>query len=108
MIPPAGEKTYIELKTEAFKVDNEHFRAVVGCMNKAVNCNVKFTLDYQVEGQSAIGLGAWVEKYDQSVTKIDVDLSFLEGKNVRLLLTVMSNGSSVDDVAFWLLPALYE
>lgn len=122
MVPPVGNNTYITVKLDDFKVQEERFRAVLGCMDGAVNCNVKFVLEYQIRGEQPKVLGTWTETHDKKTTQIDIDLSFLEGKQVNLILTVMSNGGNgsqgnnnnnqnsptADDIAFWLFPSLWQ
>ena len=86
-----------------------HFRAVIGCMFGAYMCNVNFQLNYQVGDAPVQNLGTWTEVYDGNIRTIDVDLSFLKGKDVELILTVQNNnGSNTDDWAFWLLPSIWK
>jgi hypothetical protein len=82
------------------------FRSVVGCEYKASNCNVKFQLDYQVDNGSIQTLASWNEIYDDAFTAVNVDLSSLAGKNVRLILTILANGSAAGDRALWLKPRI--
>ncbi len=46
-------------------------------------------------------LGSWHETCDGTLTKIEVDLSALEGESVRFYLAVLANGSSGQDWAIW-------
>jgi len=86
-----------------------HFRAVIGCMFGAYKCNVTFQLNYQISDTPVQNLSTWTEVYDGNIRTIDVDLSFLKGKDVELILTVLNtNGSNIDDSAFWLLPGVWK
>ena len=81
-----------------------HFRAAIGCARGATNCNVKFMLEYQIGSEEIKTLATWSEVYDEKFQQVDVDLSNLAGKDVRLILTVLANGVSDQDRALWLAP----
>jgi hypothetical protein len=83
-----------------------YFKAVIGCLDNATNCNVKFVLSYIPEGGSETKLAEWSETFDKSFTRINLDLSTLAGKKVQFILSVKSNGSSDQDQAFWLQPRI--
>ena len=86
--------------------NNDHFKSIIGCEYNAKNCNVRFQLDYQIDNGAIQTLGSWNEALDSNFTSVDVDLSGLAGKNVRFILTVLSNGASDNDRAQWLLPRI--
>jgi hypothetical protein len=86
--------------------NGDMFRSIIGCEYKATNCNVKFQLDYQIDNGTPLTLATWNEFYDEAFTSIDLDLSSLAGKNVRLILTVLANGSAAGDRALWLKPRI--
>jgi hypothetical protein len=44
--------------------------------------------------------------YDEDIFNIDLDLSDLAGQQINLVLTVLNNGNSAEDWAFWLLPRI--
>ena len=89
----------------AFKVrDGDRFRASVNCRQNSAGCNVIFRLDYQVGDGAVKNLGQWNEAYEGSWYSLDIDLSFLDGKNVKFILTVNANGSSHKDFAIWIGP----
>ena len=103
--PNAGDGGYIAGTFPAFKVQSgDHFKAVIGCLENDAACNVMFQLNYTVDGGPLLNMGTWTEVYDKSLTKIDIDLSNLAGKNVKFVLTVLNNGSNGGDWAFWLRP----
>jgi hypothetical protein len=90
-----------------YKVQSgDHFLAEVGCLKDNKSCEVVFSLDYQVSGGRVKNLGEWYEVYDEATTKIDVDLSELEGKSVQFILSVTNYGKPNQANAFWLVPAV--
>lgn len=82
------------------------FTSVIGCAYKAEDCDVNFQLDYQIGSGSIVTLKTWHEVYDEKFRSVSVDLSSLEGKNVKFILTVFSNGPSDGDRALWLAPRI--
>ncbi|MEJ2597546.1 MAG: NBR1-Ig-like domain-containing protein [Anaerolineales bacterium] len=91
-----------------FKIkDGDHFIADVGCLANHPKCDVIFQLNYRTSGPNLEQLGEWHEVYDGKTTRLDVDLSALDGEKVEFVLTVLANGSSKDDAAFWLMPQIY-
>jgi hypothetical protein len=90
----------------SFKVQSgDHFRALVNCQYKANNCDVTFSLSYKLNGEIRL-LGGWHEIYDGKFYPVDVDLSALDGKKVKFILTILSNGSFADDEAIWVAPRI--
>ncbi|PWB77366.1 MAG: hypothetical protein C3F07_02270 [Anaerolineales bacterium] len=84
----------------------DHFRALIGCLYKANDCNMIFKLDYQIGDNQIRSLGQWHEIYEGEYFPIDIDLSFLSGQNVRFILTVFANGSAHEDYALWVNPRI--
>lgn len=94
-------------KYPAFRVENgHHFRAIIGCAYDTSGCDVNFQLDYQIGTGSIQTLRTWHEVYDKAFNPVDVDLSSLAGNDVRLILTVFSNGSYNNDRGLWLAPRI--
>ncbi|GAP14025.1 hypothetical protein LARV_01785 [Longilinea arvoryzae] len=105
--PPSGTDTEIRGVYPALTVTSGmYFKSIIGCLNNATNCNVKFQLSYIPEGGSETKLTEWTETYDHNFTRINLDLSTLAGKKVQFVLSVKSNGASDQDQAFWLQPRL--
>jgi hypothetical protein len=91
-----------------YKVNNkDFFEADIGCLNGYNGCKVKFTLQYQVPGNAVKPLGEWQEVYDGHITHVQVDLSFLEGKSVNIILIVTNNAKNSDGFAFWFTPGIH-
>jgi hypothetical protein len=85
----------------------DHFRALTGCMANSLECSVGFAVKYSADGGSVQTLSTWTEIYDGKWTRPDIDLSFLAGKHVQIILEVSnSNDSSTDDRAFWMVPKI--
>lgn len=82
------------------------FRAIIGCLDGAPSCDVRFLLNYKVEGGSEATIAEWAEKSDNSWNKLNVDLSSLAGKKVQFILIVRANGTPNQDNAFWLQPRI--
>jgi hypothetical protein len=105
--PSDGKGGSISGRFPAFRVKpGDRFRTVIGCFYDSFACNVVFQLNYSLEGGSLINLETWTEVYDNHFTRVDLDLSSLAGKSVEFVLTVLNNGESLDDWAFWLFPVI--
>jgi hypothetical protein len=84
----------------------DHFMADIGCLEGSQGCDVTFSLDYQVEGKAVKNLGTWREAYDGKITRLEIDLSSLVGKNVHFILGVTNHGTPSQADAFWLVPSI--
>jgi hypothetical protein len=105
--PDSGNGGFIAGQYPAIKIlSGDHFKTVIGCMYGAFNCNITFQLNYVIGSGPVRNLGVWHEIYDEQYQKIDVDLSSLAGNDVEFILTVLNNGDSEEDWAFWLLPRI--
>jgi hypothetical protein len=82
------------------------FRSVIGCEYNAINCNVRFQLDYQIGTGSIHNLAKWSEDYDGNYNAVEIDLSSLAGKSVNFILSVYAHGTPNGDRALWLRPRL--
>ncbi|HWQ83756.1 MAG TPA: NBR1-Ig-like domain-containing protein, partial [Anaerolineales bacterium] len=106
--PEETNDGYIRGIFPAFRIlDDDRFRADIGCLDGSEDCDVIFELSYRIGGGGLDRLGEWHEVDDNAVTRIDIDLSGLAGRDVEFVLTVRSNGSPADDDAFWLMPQIY-
>ncbi len=91
----------------AIKIKNgDHFQTLVNCQYKAYDCNMAFQVQYQIDGGDVHSLGIWYEAYEGQWTNIDVDLSFLAGKNVKFILAAGTNGNFDQDLGLWLAPRI--
>jgi hypothetical protein len=84
----------------------DHFKALIGCLYKANDCNMTFTLEYQIGKNPVKLLGQWDEVYEGKYYPIDIDLSFLSGQKVKFILTIHADGSSHEDYALWVGPQI--
>ncbi len=85
----------------------DKFRSLVGCEGTA-QCNVTFRLDYSISGSSSIQtIWAFGEKNEGLNGTADVSLESLVGKDIKFILTILSNGSATGDRALWVAPLIY-
>jgi hypothetical protein len=106
-IPSSGSSGIISGRYPAFKVeDGDEFTAIIGCLDDSPKCYVSFQLNYSISGGAVQTLASWKEKDNGNFERVTVDLSSLEDKTVQIILTVLDNGSSTDDRAFWLAPKI--
>ncbi|MEA4908596.1 MAG: hypothetical protein GYA17_11335 [Chloroflexi bacterium] len=82
----------------------DHFRAIIGCLNGGSSCDVVYQLNYRADGGALQSLGQWNMAYASVPQELDVDMSFLSGKSVEVVLAVLANGSSGQDWAVWVNP----
>jgi len=95
-----GKYPAIKIKT------GDHFQALIGCEYQANDCDVLFKLEYQIGNGSVKTLGQWREVYEGKYYPISIDLSALNGEEVRFILSVSANGSSHEDYALWIEPRI--
>jgi len=81
------------------------FRAIVGCYDD-YDCDVKFKLNYKIDGESEKTLATWHEVQDDTFNRVKVDLASLAGEEVQFILLVEANGSAASDRAFWFAPRI--
>jgi hypothetical protein len=107
--PQNVQNGYIQGFYPPFTVQaGDHFNTVIGCEGGATNCYVAYRLDYQT-GTDPIKTfwGPFLERYDNLVYTVGVDLTPLAGKDVKFILTVLSAGTAVGDRAQWVAPRIY-
>lgn len=108
MRPNHAGSGYIRGVFPDYKVkDDDHFVAVIGCLDNNPNCRVTFVLSYIKANGGEVTLGTWDEKFEGSVRSLDIDLSSLAGKEVNFVLTVETgNNSFAQANAFWFVPQI--
>ncbi|GAB4503184.1 MAG: hypothetical protein Fur0043_01760 [Anaerolineales bacterium] len=106
-VPNHKANGYIQGKYPFFKVQaGDRFKANINCQYGATTCDVLFRLEYRVGDGDIKILKDWHEVYEGKFYPVDLDLSFLAGKNVRFFLTVLANDSKGQDEALWLAPRI--
>lgn len=106
-IPANGSNGFISGRYPTLNIQNgDIFRALIGCLYGSPNCNVQYQVSYIANGGNETSLGTWNEILDGEWQNIDIDLSFLAGQSVELILTVRNNGASADDRAYWVVPRI--
>jgi hypothetical protein len=94
-------------KYPAFTIQSgDRFQAQIGCLNQANDCDMIFRLQYQIGNGSVRTLGQWREVYEGESSPINIDLSTLNGENVKFILSILSNGSAHEDYALWINPRI--
>ncbi len=84
----------------------DKFQATIGCQYGATACYVTYRLDYQIDNGPVNTLWAFSEQYEGQVYNASVDLSSLNGKNVKFRLVLSSAGSPTGDRAVWVNPRI--
>jgi hypothetical protein len=94
-------------KYEAIRIQSgDRFQALIGCQYKANDCDMVFRLQYQIRNGPVRTLGQWREVYEGQSYPINIDLSSLNGENVKFILSVLANGSAHEDYAIWINPRI--
>jgi hypothetical protein len=107
--PQNRQDGYIQGIYPAFQIQSgDRFQSTINCAYGATNCYVVFRLDYQT-GSDPIKTfwGPFLERYEGGVYNVDVDLTPLAGKSVKLILTTLAYGSPNGDRALWVGPRIY-
>jgi hypothetical protein len=105
--PKHTAKGHIQGRYPPFRVQQgDHFMAKINCQYKANTCDVLFRLEYKIGDEQVKTLKEWHEAYEGEYYSVDLDLSFLEGKDVRFFLTVLAYNSKGKDQALWLAPRI--
>ncbi len=86
--------------------DGDRFLADINCQYGATTCDVLFRIEYETGSGKIKTLEEWHEVYEGRYSPVDIDLSFLEGKNIKFYLIVSANGSKGKDQALWLAPRI--
>jgi len=85
---------------------NDFFVADIGCLKGSQGCDVTFYLNYLDEDGDVIRIASWHEVYDGKIHRINLGLSFIEGKTVRFVLGVKAKAKPGKADAFWLVPSI--
>jgi Ig-like domain from next to BRCA1 gene len=84
---------------------NDHLRTKVGLRSDCSTQQVKFQIRY-IEGGSEVTVGEWLEKCDNALTSLDINLSALVGHTVQFELVAMNVGSGVVGRSLWVAPRI--
>jgi hypothetical protein len=106
-VPKNTKNGYIYGQYPAIKIqEGDHFVTSVSCQYRANSCNVLFRLEYQVGDGKIKVLDEWAEVNEGKSYPVNLDLSFLAGKNVTFYLSADANGNKGKDEALWLAPRI--
>ena len=108
MVPSQGDGGFISGKFPPFEVkQGDRFRAVIGCLYQAPQCNVTLKLSAVVAStMEEVNIGTWTEFVDRNYQFLNIDLSAFADETVEFVLYVSNNGDSLDDRVFWLRPQI--
>lgn len=105
--PERGRNGLISGKYPPVRIQSgDRFQALIGCQYKANDCDMIFRLEYQIGSNPKRTLGQWREVYEGQFYPINIDLSSLNGENVKFILSVHANGNSHEDFALWINPRI--
>ncbi len=105
--PDSSGSGYINGLFSSFLVQSgDTFRSEIGCLQDSPGCSLTFRLEYQAsDGQSGT-FGVWNEDSDGRTTPIEIDLSSLTGRNIRLNLQVINRGAWQAADGYWHQPRI--
>lgn len=105
LVPQNTHNGAVSGRFPSFRVTvGDHFRATLGCAENRTSCNVRFQLNYRVNGGPVQNYGQWDMAYTAQPTNIDLSLTPLANENVELILAVIANGPAEGDWAVWVAP----
>lgn len=105
--PQKGPDGLITGKYPALTIQSgDRFQATISCIYKANDCDFIAKLQYQIGNGAVQTLGQWREVYEGKSYPINVDLSSLAGQKVKIILTILANGTSHEDFALWIAPRI--
>ena len=105
-VPQNKTDGYIQALFPAQTIQNgDHFQSTIGCQYGATACYVTYRIDYRTSA-GVKTLWTFKERYDNLTYNVNLDLSFLAGKNVEFFLLVLASGSPSGDRAVWIAPRI--
>jgi hypothetical protein len=108
--PQNASNGYIKATFPAFRIQNgDRFRSRISCEGGATSCYVEYRFEYQIGNEPVRTFrNVFRERHEGGFFDVDVDLSFLAGKDVKFILSVHAyNGSATGDRALWIAPHIY-
>src|SRR5258706_1705264 len=106
MVPQNKTDGYIQGLYPSLAIQNgDHFQATIGCQYGATSCYMTYRIDYRTSAGTKT-LWLFKEKYEGLTYNVNLDLSFLAGKNVEFFLLVLASGSPTGDRALWVAPRI--
>ncbi len=106
MVPQNKTDGYIQGLYPSLAIQSgDHFQATIGCQFGASACYVTYRIDYRTSAGTKT-LWTFKEKYEGLTYNVNLDLSFLAGKNVEFFLLVLASGSPTGDRALWVAPRI--
>jgi len=101
-VPQNKTDGYIQATYPEFLVhQGDRLRTTVNCQYGAIGCYVTFRVDYWISSGVVKTLWKFNEAYEGKVYRVNMDLDFLAGQNVRFIFMVLATGSASGDRALW-------
>ena len=107
MVPSNSETGYVQGVFPEYEIQaGDHLQATVGCEYGFAPCSMLFRIAYQDSSETMTDLWSIGEFYDGQSFDLDLDLSPLAGRKVRLILSVSPLGDPNGDRALWIAPRI--
>lgn len=84
---------------------NDWLRTKIGLRSDCGAGNVKFQIRY-IEGATEVPVGEWLEKCDNALSNLEINLTGLVGHTVQFELIVLANGAWDNDLSLWVAPRI--
>jgi hypothetical protein len=106
MVPQNKTDGYIQGLYPSLAIqDGDRFQTTIGCQYGSMSCYVTYRIDYRTNA-GVKTLWTFRERYEGLTYNVNIDLSFLAGKNVEFFLMVLASGSPAGDRAVWVAPRI--
>lgn len=106
MVPQNKVDGYVQGVYPALAIQaGDRFQTTIGCQYGATACYVTYRIDYRTSSGTKT-LWSFKEKFDSQSYNVNLDLSFLAGKNTEFFLLVLASGSPTGDRAVWVNPRI--
>ena len=110
IVPQNVVSGYVQGVYPAFSVlSGDHFKTTIGCMYGYGDCYVRYILDYQIDGDPTLhNLINYTERFEGMIRNVDYDLTALNGLNVKFILKIQAENSTLGGVdhAVWAAPRI--
>ncbi|MCX6069635.1 MAG: NBR1-Ig-like domain-containing protein [Chloroflexi bacterium] len=104
--PPYEEGGLISGTFPSYAIQaGDQFRVILGCSAGASGCAARFQLNTR-EGDQLLPIAEWFITEADPPRNLVVDLTFLAGRTVEIVLGVDADGLGAPDTAIWLQPRI--
>jgi hypothetical protein len=107
-VPSNGDGGYISGRFPPLLIsEGDYLTTTIGCLSDYPTCDVIFEIRYRDDAGNEVLLGSWGQIQDGYNHEVYLDLTSLTGMPIEFIFNVLNNGTSEDDRAFWLFPAVW-